>query len=138
MHVITSQLFSYSTHRFQSTTICSTIELSSTYCGRFLHSTTTRLSVSHIELCFLYHQDRDCYGIVLANHCMEIYGVQFSAFQLPVIQTCRFFNNLLFNLCCACVAKIFSDLDEISPLGVIFCVDHESDIIFSIRDRDQG
>ena len=34
--------------------------------------------------------------------------------------------------------KIFPDLDEILPLGVVFCVDHESDNIFSIRDRDQG
>ena len=34
--------------------------------------------------------------------------------------------------------KIFPDLDENLPLGVVFCVDHESDIIFSIRDRDHG
>ena len=46
--------------------------------------------------------------------------------------------NLLFNLYCPSVAKIFADLDENLPLGVVFCVDHESDIIFSIRDRDQG
>ena len=38
-----------------------------------------------------------------------------------------------------CVSeKIFPDLDENLPLGVVFCVDHESDIIFSIRDGDQG
>ena len=41
-----------------------------------------------------------------------------------------FLYNLLFNLCCACVAKIFPDLDENLPLGVVFCVDHESEIIF--------
>ena len=46
------------------------------------------------------------------------------------------FNNLLFNLYCAS-EKIFPDLGENLPLGVVFCVDHESDIIFSIRDRDQ-
>ena len=49
----------------------------------------------------------------------------------------HFLYNLLFNLYCAC-EKIFPDLDENLPLGVVFCVDHESDIIFSIRDRDQG
>ena len=48
-----------------------------------------------------------------------------------------FLYNLLFNLYCAC-EKIFPDLDENLPLGVVFCVDHESDIIFLIRDRDQG
>ena len=48
------------------------------------------------------------------------------------------FNNLLFNLYFPFVANIFPDLDENLPLGVVFCVDHESDIIFSIRDRDQG
>ena len=49
-----------------------------------------------------------------------------------------FLYNLLFNLYCPSVAKIFSDLDENLPLGVLFGVDHESDIIFSILDRDQG
>ena len=39
------------------------------------------------------------------------------------------FNNLLFNLYCAS-KKIFPDLGENLPLGVVFCVDHESDIIF--------
>ena len=34
--------------------------------------------------------------------------------------------------------KIFPDLDENLPLGVVFFVDHESGINFSIRDRDQG
>ena len=49
-----------------------------------------------------------------------------------------FLYNLLFNLYCPSVAKIFADLDENLPPGVVFCVDHESDIIFLIRDRDQG
>ena len=48
-----------------------------------------------------------------------------------------FLYNLLFNLYCAS-EKIFPDLGENLPLGVVFCVDHESDIIFLIRDRDQG
>ena len=36
----------------------------------------------------------------------------------------HFFNNLLFNLYCVS-EKIFPDLDENLPLGVVFCVDHE-------------
>ena len=56
----------------------------------------------------------------------------------PGFETASFLYNLLFNLCCASVGKIFSDLDENSPLGVVFCVDHESDVNFLIRDRDQG
>ena len=48
-----------------------------------------------------------------------------------------FLYNLLFNLYCAS-EKIFPDRHENLPLGVVFCVDHEFDIIFSIRDRDQG
>ena len=45
-----------------------------------------------------------------------------------------FYLTCIFRAC----EKIFPDLDENLPLGVVFCVDHESDIIFFIRDRDQG
>ena len=50
------------------------------------------------------------------------------------------YNYTTFYLTCiVCPSeKIFPDLDENLPLGVIFGVDHESDVIFSIRDRDQG
>ena len=50
----------------------------------------------------------------------------------------QFLYNLLFNLYFPSVGKIFADRPESLPLGVLFCVDHEFDIIFSIRDRDQG
>ena len=58
--------------------------------------------------------------------------------EIRYVIDCYFLYNLLFNLYCPSVAKIFADLDENSSLGVVFGVDHESDIIFSIRDRDQG
>ena len=50
------------------------------------------------------------------------------------------YNLLFFYLACIFrpSEKIFPDRPKILPLGVIFGVDHESDIIFSIRDRDQG
>ena len=50
-----------------------------------------------------------------------------------------FYLTCIFRVCvCVCVGKIFSDLHENLPLGVVFCVDHESGIIFLIRDRGQG
>ena len=66
----------------------------------------------------------------------------FSFFFLVFFSNCSnnfiFLYKLLFNLYFPFVRKIFSGSWWNFAHGVVFCVDHESDIIFSIRNRGQG